>query len=441
MIYLYAQVSDYLAGRLHFLQEPKTHEFLNSVAEISMNRRLLLKLLAAAAVSGCGQRQSTTKNLNVVVVGAGIVGASIAYHLAKAGTTVTVIDKLGPATHASRGTFAWINATWAKQPRHYHTLSQDGLANWRDLQPLLDLPVKWGGSLEWFDNAEREKKLVAQISEQVEWGEPARMVNAAQFAGLEPNILFDAGNNAAYSPNDGAVDPVVATHKLLTAAEDLGATIVFPSDLKDIVMTGGRLSAVETSTGTSPADRLVLATGAATDPPRTIGGVDIPQRSTPGVIAITAPMPPLLNRVISAPGIHMHQRNDGRIVLGEQDGAPQNEAHAMRLEGRPNDFPARDFAEQHAERMLTVAKTFLPGIAGAVIDNAYIGWRPLPIDGHPILGASPVRPDVYFSIMHSGVSLAPIVGQLASFELTEGVAIERLDQYRPGRVFEDVKRY
>lgn len=406
-----------------------------------MDRRTLLKLLAAAAVAGCGQRNSSGQGLRVVVAGAGIVGASIAYHLAIAGATVTVIDKEGSATHASRGTFAWINATWAKQPRHYHALNQNSVAGWMTLHQALDLPVKWGGSLEWFASQERQERLAEQIAEQVEWGEPASMVNSARFAELEPNVIFDNGTSAAYSPNDGAVDPVVATQKLLVVAESLGATVRYPSELVDIELKDNRLATVETSTGSIEADRLVLATGAAPELPARIGGIDIPQRSTPGIIAITKPMPRLLNRVIAAPGVHMHQRDDGRIVLGEQDGAPQNEAHAMRLEGRPNDFPAKEIADQHAERMLAVARHYLPGIADAVVEDAYIGWRPLPLDGHPVLGASPVRPDVYIAIMHSGVSLAPIVGQLATHELTEDVTVAQLEQYRPGRKFDNVKRY
>lgn len=406
-----------------------------------MDRRTLLKLLGAAAVAGCAQRKTPVGDLRVVVAGAGIVGASIAYHLAQTGARVTVIDKQGPATHASRGTFAWVNATWAKQPRHYHTLAQDGVANWRDLQALLNLPVRWGGSLEWFASGDRQAKLAVQIAEQVAWGEPASMVNAAKFAELEPNIIFDSETGAALSPNDGAVDPVVATQKLLAASEKLGATIIYPSELTDIVMTSGRLSAVQTSTGSIDTDRLVLATGAAPNLPKRIAGIDIPQRSTPGVIAVTDPMPSLLNHVIAAPGVHMHQRNDGRIVLGEQDGAPQNRAHELRLQGRPNDFPERIIAEQHADRMLSTARKFLPGIADAVVEQAYIGWRPLPIDGHPVLGASPDRSDIYLAIMHSGVSLAPVVGQLAAHEITQGVAVERLEHYRPGRTFENVTRY
>jgi glycine/D-amino acid oxidase-like deaminating enzyme len=406
-----------------------------------MDRRTLLQLLAAAALAGCGKNPGSAKGLRIVVAGAGIVGASIAYHLAKSGASVTVIDKLGPATHASRGTFAWINATWAKQPRHYHALNQDGLARWGDLAELLNLPVRWGGSLEWFTNQDRHKRLVAQIVEQVEWGEPARIVSHAEVAELEPNLKFDAESGAAYSPNDGAVDPVVATHLLLNAAERFGAIVRYPSELEGVSRPGGRLAVVETSTGSIKADRLVLPTGAAVEQPKNLAGIDIPHISTPGIIAMTEPMPRLLNRVIVAPGIHMHQRDDGRIILGEQDGAPRNEAHAIRLKGRPNDFPAQIIARQHGERMMSVAKQFIPDIAKASIDAAYIGWRPLPIDGHPVIGASPATNDVYLAIMHSGVTLAPIVGQLVAHELTKNTPVEGLEKYRPTRKFEALKRY
>ncbi|MEJ2172143.1 MAG: FAD-dependent oxidoreductase [Woeseiaceae bacterium] len=406
-----------------------------------MNRRTLLKLLAAASLAGCSGRESAAKGLRVVVAGAGIIGASIAYHLAKSGASVTVIDKQGPATHASRGTFAWINATWAKQPRHYHALNQDGLANWKVLQQSLQIPIRWNGSLEWFDSAAKQEKLVEQIAEQIEWGARARMVSAAELPALEPNVEFGDVQQVAFSENDGAVDPVMATRALLSAAEAMGAEIRYPCALTGVSPVSGRVSAVETSLGTIRADRLVLATGAEQGAGIQFAGVDIPQRSAPGIIAISAPTPRVLNRIIVAPGIHMHQRGDGRLVFGEQDGAPQNEAHSMRLTARPNEFPTRVIAEQHAERMLAVAKRFVPGIAGLGIDDVFIGWRPLPLDGHPVLGASPARRDVYLAIMHSGVSLAPIVGQLVAHEVLTGLAIDRLDEYRPDRTFEFVRRY
>ena len=406
-----------------------------------MDRRTAIKVLAATAVSGSVGLRAEAKGLQVVVAGAGIVGASIAYHLSRAGASVTVIDKQAPASHASRGTFAWINATWAKQPRSYHTLNRDSVAYWHELQLALNLPVRWGGSLEWFPTKERQDTLFDQIAEQVQWGEPSRMIDASEFAVLEPKVLLPADSMVAYSPNDGAVDPILATRLLLAAAERFGANVRYPSELTDVILKNGRLTAVQTSTGTVAAHRLVLATGAAQDVLKKAADIEIPQRSLPGVIAITKPMPRVLQRIISAPGVHMHQRDDGRVVLGEQDGAPQNEAHALRLSGRPNDFPSPIIAQEHARRMLAVALEFAPDLKDAQIEDVFIGWRPLPIDGHPVIGASPNRPDVYLAVMHSGVTLAPIVGQRASEELLTGTSVNSLERYRPDRDFALIKRY
>ena len=407
-----------------------------------LNRRALLQLLCAASLASCDPNQQTTaSSKKIVVVGAGIIGASIAYHLSKRGATVTVIDKVGPATQTSRGTFAWINATWAKQPRSYHALNQNGVSNWSILQRELDIPVKWGGSLEWFDDAQRQTRLAAQIAEQAEWGEPASMVTASELAKLEPHVDFAGVSSAAYSGNDGAVDPVAATLALLHAAKAKGAVVKHPCELLKLSFTGGKLQSVDTTCGSIEADKIILATGAATMISERFADLALPQRTTPGVIAITKPMPPLLNRIVVAPGVHMHQRLDGRIVLGEQSGAPGNDAHAMRLKARPVVFPSADFADQHFARILAVAEQFVPAIELAEPESVHIGWRPLPVDGHPVLGFSPNRPDVYMAVMHSGVSLAPIIGQLVAQEIVSGSQIEQLADYRPDRIFETVKRY
>jgi len=188
-----------------------------------MDRRVLLGLMSAASVAACAPRQKPSKALHVLVVGAGIIGASIAYHLAKAGTQVSIIDKAGPASHASRGTFAWINATWAKQPRHYHALNQDAVSSWALLQKDLRLPIKWGGSLEWFEDPDRHAKLALQIDEQLAWGERARMVSSQELKELEPHVDFGEVPSAALSENDGALDPVLATQALLEAAVKMRA--------------------------------------------------------------------------------------------------------------------------------------------------------------------------------------------------------------------------
>lgn len=405
------------------------------------NRRTLLKLAAASATLAACAPRTPRPDRHVAVVGGGIVGTSIAWHLAKAGAQVSLFDRHDLATRASRGTFAWINATWAKQPRHYHQFSQRGVSGWSALQTELDLPVRWGGSLEWFGTQARQDRLAAQIDEQIAWGEPARMITPDALAELEPHLVLDGITTAAFSPNDAAVDPVAATRRMAEAAAAQGAVIHTHCAVHAARQTTGGETILETDTGDIPVDRFVLATGADPDATRQLAGMEIPQRSTPGVIVITRPMPRIANRIIVAPGVHIHQRDDGRVVLGEQDGAPGTEAHDQRLAGRPNRFPDRVIAEEHALRILAIADTYLPGMLEAEIEDVFIGWRPLPLDGHPVIGTAPGQPVAYLAIMHSGVSLAPVVGEIVAREIMDEAEAPGLAPYRPDRQFERVQRY
>jgi len=399
---------------------------------LRLDRRQFLQLLGAAALA---RKARAAAGPRVVIAGAGIIGASIAFHLAKAGASVTVIDRVGPATHASRGSFAWINATWSKQPRSYHQLNQAGVQRWKSLQSLLNLPVRWGGSLEGNAGPSLEAELVRRVAEQQDWGERTRFVESIELSKLEPGVDFSGLRQVVFSENDGATDPVAATHAFLNAAVALGARVEHPCELTGVKLAARRLTGVQTSRGDIPADRLVLATGAAADAGKRFADWDVPLRDAPGATAVTTPMPRLVQRVLWMPGVHVHQRDDGRIVLGEEAGPPQGEAHALRLQAHPNDFPAREIALEHAERMRAAAQRYMPGFTRAEFESARICWRPLPLDGYPVLGASPARPDVYLAIMHSGVTLAPVVGELVAQEIVNGQPADSLADFRPDRKF------
>ncbi len=396
--------------------------------------------VASASLAACSPRHKKSVK-HVAVVGGGIIGASVAYHLAKMGVKVTLLERGEIAGRASRGTFAWVNATWAKQPKLYHELNQEGLRGWKSLQSELDIPIRWGGSLEWFPSVERQSVLNEQIAEQVSWGEPAEMLSLNDVQKLEPNVLFGEVESVAFSPNDGALDPVLVTQLLIDAAGRMGADVKQNCAVESVMDNDAGRVTLRTSCGDVTVDKYVLATGADSQATQNLGGLEIPQRTTPGVIVITEPRPRLINRIIVAPGVHIHQRGDGRIVLGEQDGAPDTAAHTARLNGRPTRFPQQIFADQHANRILSIAEQFLPGISESKVEDVVIGWRPLPLDGHPVLGFSPEKPSAYIAIMHSGVSLAPIVGELAAREIVTGQNAEGIRDYRPDRGFAEVRRY
>ena len=91
---------------------------------------------------------------------------------------------------------------------------------------------------------------------------------------------------------------------------------------------------------------------------------------------------------------------------------------------------------------MATARQFLPSLPEDIaVEDVVIGWRPLPLDGHPVIGPSPAAANSYIAIMHSGVSLGPVVGEMVSDELINGTSRTELSPYRASRDFQRIKRY
>src|SRR4030095_13900785 len=124
--------------------------------------------------------------LKVGIVGRGIVGASIAMHLAEAGADVVLIDKAAPASGATRNSFAWLNAF--VDDRHYPALRLRSLVAYHALDASLRLGIVWGGHLNWARDA-AEAQLVRANAAQLEGTPfPVRTLSAGGFAALAPDI-------------------------------------------------------------------------------------------------------------------------------------------------------------------------------------------------------------------------------------------------------------
>ena len=125
-------------------------------------------------------------------------------------------------------------------------------------------------------------------------------------------------------------------------------------------------------------------------------------------------MPPVLKTVLYGPDVHMLQRGDGRVVLGEKDGPPAGPAHAERLAAQPNAFPDAAIAAQHGARLLARASRYVPALASAHIEEVGIGWRPMPADGLPAIGFAPGSDSVYTAEKHSGSTPSAVSGRPAA---------------------------
>jgi glycine/D-amino acid oxidase-like deaminating enzyme len=174
---------------------------------------------------------------------------------------------------------------------------------------------------------------------------------------------------------------------------------------------------VQTSKGPIAADFLVLASGVDTPRLAKMVGINVPLKESPGLLAHTKPLPRMLDRVALAPGTNIKQNPDGRIVTG-------------------TDFEASATLDASAEfgmKLLHNAEKFLDRLKGAQLENVTLGHRVLPQDGHPVVGFTEHRPNLYITAMHSGITLSPLIGQVAAMEILDGVAVDLLKPFRPAR--------
>jgi len=350
----------------------------------------------------------------VLVVGAGIIGASIAYHLAQRGARVTLVDRGQPAGEATEKSFAWINASYGNA-EPYFRLRLLAMQEYRRLEQELGgtLRVNWCGCLSW-DLTDQELEDYAR--RHGAWGYDVRLVEQPEIRVLEPKLI-DPPQRAAYAAGEATLDPVAATKALLEGAERHGATIRLGCEVTDFVTRGSRLCGAKTAEEDIEADSLVLAAGVDCGPLAGRLGVSLPMRSSPGLLLHCKPTPPLLKRVVESPGLHVKQELDGRLVVGEDFGG-----------GPVSNDPAAE-----AERLLTRLKSRLRGSEDVELERVTVGLRPIPADGLPAVGFARNIGSLYIAVMHNGITLAPAVGRFAAMEILDGVQVALLDPFRPAR--------
>ncbi len=409
-----------------------------------MDRRSFLGAIGAAGLTTASAplRQSFAATAagpsgrvnRVAVIGAGIVGASIAYNLSRRGCEVILIDKRGPAAQASGNSFAWINATYFDMPPSYYSLRVHSQNEYHRLSREVDFPIHWGGSLEWYHSAEREKEVAEGVRRIQQLGDPTWMIDESRVAGIEPNLNLNGDRQVAYCSSDGAVDPGATTMALVEKVNDYGGSTVFPARVTGIDQHSGKIR-IDTDIEPFEVDLAVVAAGAsANEIASMIGlGTDLVKPATPGIIVTTRPMERIINMISYTTDTHFHQLPDGRVVLGEKAGPPLTEQHLTYLTERPNAYPTAELAMQHATQIIAMASRYVPQFLGAEVDKVGVGWRPLPLDALPIVGHVPGMPGVYLASMHSGVTLAPIIGHLAAMEILDGTRVDLLSDFRVER--------
>jgi sarcosine oxidase subunit beta len=356
----------------------------------------------------------SAERADVVVIGAGIVGCSAAYHLARAGAgEVVLLDRADAPGRGSTGACAGgfrhqfttevnIRLSQASTPMIVGFTEEHGIA----------VDVRQDGYLFLERRPEAWAKATRIAAFQSSLGVPVELLDEAGVRELVPGLALDDLVGATFCAEDGIADPGALTQGYATLAARLGVTARYGVEVASLDVDGGRVRGVRTRTGTIACGAVVLATGAWTAALAATAGVDVPIRPVPRTIVTTGAFPGVPERrtlVIDTPtSFYLHREADG-VLMG--------------MAG--SDAETFDIVVDErwvAETLLPRAVSVFPPVAEAGVRASWAGLYEMTPDRHPVIGEA--MPGLWVAAGFSGHGFqhGPVVGKLVAEQMHDGVA-------------------
>jgi glycine/D-amino acid oxidase-like deaminating enzyme len=363
--------------------------------------------------------------LRVAVVGAGVVGTSVAYRLSEGGAEVVLVDGAEPGSGTTSTSFAWVNAN-NKLPREYFELNLAGMQEHGRLHDEIS-----GGWLHPTGNlivpTERElENLVERVERLHSWSYAAEMLPASTVnEKLESRVVFpDPVTRVAHFPQESWVDAPTLTRTLVQATGRNGASTLFGNVVNGIEVGGKGVTVSLGNSETVHAEAVVNATGAGAAPVAEMVGRELPLDVFPGLLVRVAVPGGPLGHLLHTPHINLRPDGPGYVLLH----------HGSIDEELTDDFAGAE--DPLCKELLHRAQRVLPALEEAEIVEARFGSRPVPADGHSCVGALSRIPGYYEAVTHSGVTLGPLVGRLLAREILTGEVDPLIAPFRPDRFAE-----
>ena len=232
-----------------------------------------------------------------VVIGAGIVGNSVAYHLAEQGRRDIVLIDKGPLPDPGGSTGHASNFIMpVEHSKEMALLTQDSMDQYIDMDTYTE-----AGGIEVARTEERMEELKRRAQSANAWGEPAELLTVEEVKELVPYINEDVIIGGFYSPRAGVCDPLRAGEVMRARAQDKGALELAPNtEVTDIVVEHGEVTAVDTDRGTIECEEVIIAAGLWSPKLAEMAGVDIP-------------LTPAVHQMISVGPIEFFEEGEGEI--------------------------------------------------------------------------------------------------------------------------------
>jgi len=327
-----------------------------------------------------------------VVIGGGVGGCSILYHLARQGWNDVVLVEQYGLTHGS----TWHSAGLVGQLRSSVSLTrmmQYSVGLYADLAAETGNDPGWHelGGLRLASTPERMEELKRQAGWGKSFGLPIELISAAEAQELFPPMTTDGVLGAAYLPQDGYLDPSQLTFALADGARLRGAEIEQRTRVTGITLRNGRVHEVVTDKGTIRTDVVINAGGMYAPQVARMVGVDVPIIPYAHEFLITEAFEPALEPLptLRDPDNLVYYRTEvGGLVMGGYERNPEPWA----LDGVPDGFEAQLLPEDwdRFAEILDNSIIRVPAMETARVRKLFNGPEAFTPDGEFILGESDV---------------------------------------------------
>lgn len=379
-----------------------------------------------------------TDTADVVVIGGGVQGASLAFHLASRGASVVIVERSTVAAGATGRSSGLVRVYYdLLAEARLAAASREWFRHWEELVGG-ECGFTVTGFL-WIEPGSAADRVSANVASHRELGVDSTLVSAAAIRELAPGLHVEDDEVAAWEPDSGYADPSMTATGFARAARDRGARLLQGAEVTAIRTAGGRVQGVDTTKGAIDAPVVVNAAGGWAGRVAALAGLELPLtvwRHDTGYLGVPASVPRPLPVVIDIPN-SMYFRPEGAelVLVGLEDdnqmgGSPDADTASA----------AATFRDRASERMIAR----VPGLVDGTFRTSHSGQDGLTTpDQRPMLG--PAGPDgFYLDCGHSGMGFktAPAIG-LGMAELILEGACRTVDitpfaftRFAEGRVLE-----
>lgn len=374
---------------------------------------------------------------DVVVIGAGVIGSSIAFHLTQRGLSVALIDKNEPAGGTS-GACDGLVFCQSKKPGTHLKMAMASKQILDDLAGTLpfDMELEHTGGLVTIESEAEYAAMRQYVAQQQAAGLDVALIDGQQAREIEP-ALAPTVVGAAYSPVDSQINPLTLNLGLAFGAKQRGATLLMREQVTAVLSEQGRVTGVKTDKRSIACKIVVNAAGIYAPEIGKMVGLKVPIKPRRGQLLITEPVPKLLNTCMISASYIAQKFDPSLAEEGAKAVSIEQTKTGSLLLGSSREFVGfdRSTTPEAISRIAANAARVIPALKKRQIVRVMAGLRPYTPDGLPILGKVDGLEGFIMAAGHEGdgIALSAITGALISQLVVDNVTQFALDEFALAR--------